>query len=112
MIKDTGMEFLVHQSSIVNELEFNGILVPINEVEAYSLESENLELITRPHNLAYIIYTSGSQGNPKGVMVEDHSVVNLINFQKTYLNFTSLEKVILLTNISFVIEWCDFVFSF
>ena len=34
--------------------------------------------------LAYIIYTSGSTGKPRGVMVEHHSVVNLVEGQKLY----------------------------
>lgn len=31
-----------------------------------------------PYSLAYIMYTSGSTGNPKGVMIEQHSVVNTL----------------------------------
>lgn len=31
-----------------------------------------------PSNLAYIIYTSGTSGNPKGVMIEHHNVINLV----------------------------------
>ncbi|MEX5543829.1 AMP-binding protein, partial [Pseudomonas poae] len=31
-----------------------------------------------PAHLAYVIYTSGSTGQPKGVMVEHHSVENLV----------------------------------
>src|SRR4051794_20138439 len=31
-----------------------------------------------PRTLCYVIYTSGTTGKPKGVMVEHHSVVNLV----------------------------------
>ncbi|MEM9922090.1 MAG: amino acid adenylation domain-containing protein, partial [Bacteroidota bacterium] len=31
----------------------------------------------QPNQLAYMIYTSGSTGQPKGVMIEQHSLVNL-----------------------------------
>jgi amino acid adenylation domain-containing protein len=36
------------------------------------------EHIVTSSQLAYIIYTSGSTGNPKGVMIEHHSLVNLL----------------------------------
>jgi amino acid adenylation domain-containing protein len=35
-----------------------------------------------PDHLAYLIYTSGSSGVPKGVMVEHRGVVNLANWQR------------------------------
>lgn len=37
---------------------------------------ENLENRSRPDGLAYVLYTSGTTGKPKGVMIENHSVVN------------------------------------
>ena len=33
-----------------------------------------------PAHLAYVIYTSGSTGEPKGVMVEHHTVENLVHW--------------------------------
>ncbi len=45
--------------------------------ELYSLTINHLPLIISSHALAYIIYTSGTMGNPKGVMVEHGSVINL-----------------------------------
>lgn len=32
-----------------------------------------------PRSLAYLIYTSGTSGRPKGVMIEHHSVANLVS---------------------------------
>lgn len=40
-----------------------------------------------PDDLAYLIYTSGTTGKPKGVMIEQHSIVNLVkNGDYTELN--------------------------
>lgn len=38
----------------------------------------NLPTYSAPNHLAYVIYTSGTTGNPKGVMIEQHSLVALI----------------------------------
>lgn len=35
-----------------------------------------------PENLCYCIYTSGSTGKPKGVMIEHHSLVNFVHYNK------------------------------
>ncbi|MUF07538.1 amino acid adenylation domain-containing protein [Pseudomonas sp. CCM 7893] len=40
----------------------------------------NPQTAVAPTNLAYLIYTSGSTGQPKGVMVEHHTVANLVDW--------------------------------
>jgi amino acid adenylation domain-containing protein/non-ribosomal peptide synthase protein (TIGR01720 family) len=40
---------------------------------------EPLKYTGKPSDLIYMIYTSGTTGNPKGTMVENSSVVNLLN---------------------------------
>lgn len=51
-------------------------MVSFNEL----LETELISFpsVSTPYDLAYVIFTSGTTGNPKGIMVENRSVVNLI----------------------------------
>ncbi|HAV91250.1 MAG TPA: hypothetical protein DCW44_08270, partial [Eubacterium sp.] len=39
--------------------------------------SENPEHVNKPEDLVYCIYTSGTTGRPKGVMIENYSLINL-----------------------------------
>ncbi|NEO56929.1 MAG: AMP-binding protein, partial [Okeania sp. SIO3B5] len=48
-----------------------------------AISKENLEIQSHPDDLAYIIYTSGSSGQPKGVMQNHRYVLNL------YRNYTN-----------------------
>jgi amino acid adenylation domain-containing protein/non-ribosomal peptide synthase protein (TIGR01720 family) len=38
--------------------------------------TDNLEHVNTPHDLVYLVYTSGTTGKPKGVMVEHQHIVN------------------------------------
>jgi amino acid adenylation domain-containing protein/non-ribosomal peptide synthase protein (TIGR01720 family) len=66
---------LVIDDSFINQYE--------TESDRYS--TNNLEINCNPNSLLYTIYTSGTTGNPKGVMIENHSLINrLIWMQKAY----------------------------
>jgi amino acid adenylation domain-containing protein len=44
------------------------------------------------NDAAYLIYTSGSSGNPKGVMVEHRSLLNLIRWHQRAFALTSADR--------------------
>lgn len=51
---------------------------------------------TQPDDLAYIIHTSGSTGQPKGVMVEHRAICNTILWRKQALPCDSRDRVLLI----------------
>ncbi|MBE8597834.1 non-ribosomal peptide synthase/polyketide synthase [Xenorhabdus sp. BG5] len=58
-------------------------------------------LALTPQHLAYVIYTSGSTGQPKGVMIEHHSLCNLITTQQNALALTPESRVLQFASSSF-----------
>ncbi|SDS91968.1 type I polyketide synthase [Winogradskyella sediminis] len=60
-----------------------------------------LNIGSSPNDLAYIMYTSGTTGNPKGVMIRHISVVNLITFQTRNYGLDSTDKILQFSNYFF-----------
>lgn len=58
----------------------------------------------RPDDLAYVLYTSGSTGQPKGVGVEHRNVVNLISCLRTVIQDDDLKGVLFSTSLNFDIS--------
>jgi amino acid adenylation domain-containing protein/thioester reductase-like protein len=54
-----------------------------------------------PDNLAYLLYTSGSTGNPKGVLINHRSVVNLLLAMEQEPGLTMSDRILATTTISF-----------
>ncbi|MBC8427806.1 non-ribosomal peptide synthetase [bacterium] len=64
-------------------------------------EKTNLEVITGPENLAYVTYTSGSTGNPKGVLSCQKGVVNYLAFIVKAYGLNSTDVVLQIPSLSF-----------
>lgn len=75
--------------------------VNLNDPGLYQGEASNLPNLAQANNLAYILFTSGTTGNPKGVMIEHRSVVNLITAQKQTFKVTPDERILQFSSFCF-----------
>jgi amino acid adenylation domain-containing protein len=62
-------------SDIVQESD-GCLIYPLETLLACSRVSANPPNLLHPHNLAYVMYTSGSTGAPKGAMLEQQGMLN------------------------------------
>jgi amino acid adenylation domain-containing protein len=100
ILKDAGTKILLSDGY----RDFNDIVpycITVNE------ELNNKAAKIRPHKtnkttsgLAYILYTSGSTGVPKGSMIEEKSVIRLVK-DPNYTDFTDSDKILSTSSISF-----------
>src|SRR5690606_36572932 len=52
-----------------------------------------------PHDLFYVIFTSGTTGAPKGVMVENHSFTSLLDWLTQELNVGEASRMSMVGNV-------------
>lgn len=73
----------------------NGQLVPMRVGDTASRPSP-----AAPSQLAYVLYTSGSTGQPKGVLVEHQGVVRLVH-RPDYITFGPTDRLLMTGALSF-----------
>src|SRR5207244_276893 len=79
-LADSQASVLVTQQRLMPGLPAHAAHVVCLDAEgarSAPLNGQNLPLHSSPTDLAYVIYTSGSTGEPKGVAVEQRSVVSV-----------------------------------
>lgn len=103
IISDARLSAMVIQSQYLFDLEgFDGHLFAVDiQADELSTDTENPVRLSSPQHLAYVIYTSGTTGNPKGVMVENGSVVNYAGWFKNAFGVTEHDSSVLLASYAF-----------
>ena len=103
LVRDCGAEIVITNLEDFCHLEESGIAV-LNMCTLVTPSSGATCSDTNPEFLAYIMYTSGSTGSPKGVMITHANISNLFAAMDQRLSGYSSETFLSSTNITFDIS--------
>jgi amino acid adenylation domain-containing protein len=82
VLRDAGVRALVTERAFQPILPWDEIPTTLMDRDAEilrDLPDYNPDAGSRPEDLVYVMYTSGSTGQPKGVMIEHRSVIRLVH---------------------------------
>ena len=110
MVDDANCKMVLTSCNLINTLNVidkgTKILnIDLSNEEIYSFTCSNINSTSLPDTPVYIMYTSGSTGDPKGVLVTNKNIVRLVK-NTNYIKFEKHERI--LQTGSIVFDACTF----
>jgi len=103
MIEDTGLKVLITDQSMTDSItskSIQGIRLDQERAKIEQESTENLPCVTSPEDRAYVMYTSGSTGAPKGVEICHRGILRLL-FGVDYVDLAGRQSFLQLAPVSF-----------
>ncbi|MGG1696739.1 non-ribosomal peptide synthetase [Bacillus zhangzhouensis] len=100
MLKDSRATHLLIHSTFISQaktLAFDGTYLFADDQEISLMSSENLLLEAGLHDTAYIMYTSGTTGQPKGIMTTHSNIARVVK-NTNYLTISETDTLLSLSN--------------
>lgn len=78
ILEDAQVALVITSKDLAYDTSWKVDTLYIEDEALFAGQEPTPDIEPNPYSLAYIMYTSGSTGQPKGVMIENHSVVNTL----------------------------------
>jgi len=109
IIESAGIKFVItntgHEIDLKGNFERLNIEQLIKQSGDFRVACKNI--VIRSTDPAYIIFTSGTTGTPKGVLVNHKSVINVIEWVNKTFGISHSDKLLWITSLSFDLSVYD-----
>ncbi len=100
LMKKSRASWLIADPIFQNQYE-DILQIYIDQVKPVAITGARTPCAIDRNNLAYIIFTSGTTGEPKGVQISHASIANAIQWRKKYYRMSEKDRCIQLFNYAF-----------
>ncbi|HEY0666522.1 MAG TPA: amino acid adenylation domain-containing protein, partial [Sphingobacteriaceae bacterium] len=108
ILNNSSAELIISDSEYALGKKNTGFrVVNFENADLNDYSKDNPGISVDSTQLAYTIYTSGSTGLPKGVMIEHHSAVNLIEWVNSRFNVNADDRLLFITSMCFDLSVYD-----
>ncbi|HLW87411.1 MAG TPA: non-ribosomal peptide synthetase [Terriglobales bacterium] len=104
MLEDSRVPILITREALSQQLPRNGWKVVDIEAQAAEIAKQSAmapELPISGSQLAYVIFTSGSDGHPKGVQITHAALLNLVQWHLRAFDIAPADRASQLASVSF-----------
>jgi amino acid adenylation domain-containing protein len=111
MLADAGASMLLTTRQLADSLTGHGAKLICLDADARHISAESAENpapVADARNLAYLVYTSGTTGQPKGILVQHRSLVNAIYAFITHHRVTEDDRILQFASLSFDVATEEF----